>query len=264
MGLSMDASGSIPCVGLLHVLDSMNEVGTSRHLTLAKVFGDSQEVGGNCPLVLNGFLDDDRLWEVLLWSLIMDGHGSAVEHLLLAETETVLAWVEVPVILPLFLLAWVEVAVGSLVHVVELGVVVSWISFRIEDFLGVHQALCVHSEGVGALVVDLFFGPVVTSLVALAERLSDVGSVLAFHDVIELVLHAPHVLGLNHFVHVLRGVGLLTVGVVGWEWQLVIGHTVVSLNQSGLINMRFPKLFEVLGSAWASVDMNILSNAVVG
>lgn len=214
-------------------------------------------------MVLDCLLDDNSLGEVLLRSLIMDCHGGAVEHLLLAETKAVLAWVELPFVVPLFLLAWVEVAVSSLVHFLEPLFVITGIGLWIEDFLGVHESLGVNSEGVLGLVADFVSWPVVTSLVTLAEWFSDVGCVVVLLDVVELVLHACQVLRLDHLVDVLGVVSFLAVGVVRWERKLVVCDAIVPLNHSGLVDVGFSKLFEVFWSPWPVVSVNILSNAVI-
>ena len=76
--LTVDASGCVPGVSTLNVLDTVHEISSSWDLTLSEVLGDTQEVLSNCLLILHSLLDNDCLWVLLLWSFVVNGHSSTV------------------------------------------------------------------------------------------------------------------------------------------------------------------------------------------
>jgi len=68
-------------------------------------------------VVLNSLFNDDSFGELLFWSLVMNAHGSSVQDFLFTETEPVIAWVKLPVVIAVLLLSWSKIAVGLFVHV---------------------------------------------------------------------------------------------------------------------------------------------------
>lgn len=120
--LSMDASGGIPRVLTLHILNTMDEIRSSVRLALPKILTDAQHVVCDGLMILNCLFNNHCFWEVFLQPLVVQGHGSTVEYLLLAVAEAVLRWIELPFVVSRFLLARVVVAVRLLVHLVHLFV----------------------------------------------------------------------------------------------------------------------------------------------
>lgn len=112
----MNASGSVPWVLTLHVLDSVYEIGSSVRLALAEVLASAQHVIGYCLMILNSLFNDHCLWEILLESLVVESHGSTVQYLLFTVTEAVLFRIKLPLIVPLLLLSRCEVTMSLLVH----------------------------------------------------------------------------------------------------------------------------------------------------
>jgi hypothetical protein len=96
-----------------------------------------------------------------------------------------------------------------------------------------------------SILLDLVW-PLVASLVAHSERLLHHGSVLGLLDVIELISQAHHVLSLDHLVHMLRPVSLLSEGVVPWHIDCVIDGAWMDLFQPWLVLEAFPELLDVL------------------
>jgi hypothetical protein len=79
----VNTSGSIPWIRTLHVFDTVNEIGPSVDLSLAKVLGDTQKVGGNSSVVLDSLLYDGGFWESFLVSLIVKRVTSTIQDLFL-------------------------------------------------------------------------------------------------------------------------------------------------------------------------------------
>jgi hypothetical protein len=104
--------------------------------------------------------------------------------------------------------------------------------------------------------------PIVVSGKTLTQWFSYVWSVLSFFNVIKFVLHAKELASFHHSVDVLGSVAALSIGIGWWEMSLVICHTMMFLNLTWLVNMRFPKLFEVLWCPW-HIHVNILSNTII-
>lgn len=139
--LTVDASGSIPRVLTLHILNSVDKIRSSVRLTLPQILANSQHIIGNCLMVLNGFFDDHGFGEVFLESLVMESHGRSVQDFLLSVAETVITWVEIPVVVSCLLLPRCVVAVSPFVHLVHLGVVADeGTAHWINHFFGIFKA----------------------------------------------------------------------------------------------------------------------------
>lgn len=79
----MNTSGSIPWIRTLHVFDTVNEIGPSVYLSLAKILGDTQKVGGNSSVVFDSLLYDGGFWESFLVSLIVKRVTSTIQDFFL-------------------------------------------------------------------------------------------------------------------------------------------------------------------------------------
>lgn len=170
----------------------------------------------------------------------MDGLGSSIQHFLFSIPKPVVLWIEFPLVLSVLLLSWGEVSVSLSVL---RGVFVSLrltSSVRVEKLLGVDDSLGGHSEL--HLTVLGLSGPVIASFVALAQRFADVRGVLAFFDVVELVLHATQVLSLDNIVNMLGTVSAFSITESLWLDERVFGYTVVSLDLAWLVDMRLSEL----------------------
>ena len=71
-------------------------------------------------MVLNGLLDDNSLWELLLESFGVESHGSSVQHSFLSVSEPVVAWIKLPLVFSLLLLSRSVVSVSLSIHRVDL------------------------------------------------------------------------------------------------------------------------------------------------
>ena len=116
------------------------------------------------------------------------------------------ALIGLPVVVTRALLTRSEVTVRALVHFLSLALLLVGALRRIEDVLGVHRSSSWHSEGV-VLLLSLF-RPVIASLVALTEGLSDSGCVLALSQIIKLISKAVKILSLYDDLHRISGLRL--------------------------------------------------------
>lgn len=140
-------------------------------------------------MILDSFLDDDCLGEVLLEPLIVKCHGSTIENLLLAITEAVVFGIKLPFVVPFLLLSWRVVAMRFLVHLVHLLVVAhEGAAHWVQHLLCVFETRAGHTEGYGTILS--LFGPLITPREALSEWLALVRCILVFLDVVELVSEA--------------------------------------------------------------------------
>lgn len=152
-------------------------------------------------MILNGFLDDHRFGEVFLEPLIVEGHGCSVQDFLLSIAETVIAWVELPLVVPGLLLSWCVVTVSLFVHLVHLRVLADeGTAHWINHFFGAFKATCGYTEGMGSLGSHR---PIVVPGVAFTEWFTLVRSVLVFLDIVEFVCEAVQVLGFDNLANVL-------------------------------------------------------------
>lgn len=71
----------------------------------------------------------------------------------------------------------------------------------IQDLLSIHESDSWDTEF--HLSILGFVWPVVSSLVALAEWLTDMRSILTFFDIVKLILHSAKILGLDDFLNML-------------------------------------------------------------
>lgn len=133
----------------------------------------------------------------------MKSVSCSIQHLLFGVTEAVALWVESPVVVSVFLLTRGEVAMSFTVHVRHHFVLRLTDAKWVDHFFGTLQIFRAHSEGEGVFRADFVLWPLVVSRETLSERLSDVGGVLGFLDVVELVLHAQQLAALHHVNHML-------------------------------------------------------------
>ena len=127
----MDASGGVPRVLALNILNSVNEVIASGNLTLTKILALSKNVRGHSFLILDNLLHNYSFGELFLISFGMKCLGSTVQDSFLCIAKTVIFCVKLPVIISILLFAWSKVSVSLSVHLSNLlgfsHASVSWI-----------------------------------------------------------------------------------------------------------------------------------------
>jgi hypothetical protein len=260
--LSMDASGGVPWVSRLHVLDSMHEVFSSIALTLTQVLRLTKDVRANSFLVLHCLLNDHRLRVLLLKSFSMESHCCAIKDSLFAISESVVRWIKLPVVIPLLLFAWSIVSMSLPVHRSSVWILghkgtANWV----KHLLGTLESLGWHTE-LNVWVRMLW--PLVLTAETFAQRFPGVRCILVLLDIVELVGKTGEGLRLDDLVHWIRAKCGFSITVVVSEFAGIICHTPMLLNFAGLVNMRFPILLEVLRSrgsiAWL---MHVLANREV-
>lgn len=258
--LAMDAPGGVPWVSSDHILDSMNEVSSSIVLTLAEVFGFSEDVRGDSFLVLDSLLNNDSLGVLLLVPLCVESESCSIENSLLTVAESVVCWVELPVVFSLLLLTWGIVSMGLSVHGSGRGVVCNECSSNwVEHFFGALEALGWHTKLIALVHV---LRPVVLSREAFAKGLSIVACVLSLLDIVELVRQTCEGLSLDHGVDWVGSVSALSITVVVGVLLLVCRHSPVLLDLAGLVHVGLSIFLQVL-RGWRSVHVDILTDAEV-
>lgn len=226
-------------------------------------------------MILNDLLNNHRLGESLLDALGHDGLGSAVKQLLLAVAERVGnhvtgsvsdAGVRLPVVVAGPLLARTEVAVSLLVHFFSFAPLLHGACSRVEDILGVGGGMRGHTEAMVLLGGDLL-GPLVATLVRLAEGLAHGRGILTLLSVIEFVSESIQVLGLDDHVDGVSTHGLLAESVGLGEIGLAnlkagMHHDLTRIHVVGLT-----ELADVRGSSEVSsglVAVGVLADGHVG
>jgi len=151
-------------------------------LTLTKIFDGAEHVLCNGFLIFDDLLNDHRLGEGLLNSLRHDRLSSSIQQLLLTVTERMClnvtrsfsnTRVSLPVVVTSSLLARAKVTVRLLVHFGGFTFFFHRATLRVEDVLGRHANAGGNTEFVGSILLGNLLRPLVTSLVADAERLSN-------------------------------------------------------------------------------------------
>lgn len=180
----MNTLASSPSVFLDFRGASVNEVRISLLLALPEIFALAEEVIGGILMILDTLLHDDGLRILFLLPITLKSQSSSIQDLFLGITESVITWVESPVVVSVTLLAWSEVHVS--LHVESVRVLVDLSTSSWEDHvLGTFESSCRKTEL--SLTAGSLLWPIVLAGKALAEGLSDMGGVLAFFDVVELV-----------------------------------------------------------------------------
>ena len=103
-----------------------------------------------------------------------------------------------PVVVASSLLAGTEVTVRALIHFLCLVFLLHGASRWVEDILGRDTVAGWYAKCVLALLLSYLLWPIVYTLVALTEGLTNGGGILAFLDVIEFVSEAIQILSFNH------------------------------------------------------------------
>ena len=175
----------------------------------------------------------------------MEGHGGPVEQTLLAVPEGMFVPVQVPVVTPVPLFARPEVAVRLRVHLSHRFVLFA--RPCVHHLLRAFAAECRHAKGEVRVLTG--FRPLVSSFIALGERLLQLRGVLALLYVVELVRQTLHGLSLYHLRHVLRSESLLAETVLIRHGQAVIHKTRVDLLYTRLVLETFSVALDILWSA---------------
>ena len=108
------------------------------------------------------------------------------------------ARVGLPVVVASPLLAGTKVTVRALIHFLCLVFLLHGASRWVEDILSRDTIAGLYAECVLALLLGYLLWPLVTTLVALTERLTNGGGILTFLDVIEFVSETIQILSFNH------------------------------------------------------------------
>ena len=112
-------------------------------------------------MVLNSLLDNDGLWVLLFVSLGVERKGGTIQNSLLTITESVICWVDFPVVISLLLFTWCVVSVSLSVHRSGTWIISNKSSpNRVKHILGALKPLRGHTEIVGFLILDMLW-PVV-------------------------------------------------------------------------------------------------------
>ena len=123
---------------------------------------------------------------------MLEGLSCAVQDFLFAVAEPVILWVNIPVVVPLLLLACREVAMRFDIEAFDfvgfLGCAVVWV----EHLLGVLEAGSGHTKCNIAIVRLL--RPLILPLVALSKRLAHMRLIFALFDIVKFVREALQVL----------------------------------------------------------------------
>jgi hypothetical protein len=96
-----------------------------------------------------------------------------------------------------------------------------------------HCVLLIGLE-VGSGLLDVL-RPLVVSLVRLAKRLLELGSVLLLFELIELISQPTQCLGFNHFTHMLTPISLLAESVAIRDSGLIFKHAWMDLLNTWLV-----------------------------
>lgn len=139
-------------------------------LSLTEILGLTKDVRGDSFVVLYSLLDDDGLRVLLLVALWVQSKSGSIEHPLLTIAESVISWVELPVVVSLLLLSWRIISMSLPVHsscrwVISDEGTSNWV----EHLLGALETLAGHTEF--HLATLSFLGPIILSLVTLTEGL---------------------------------------------------------------------------------------------
>ena len=123
---------------------------------------------------------------------MLEGLGRAVEDFLFAVAESVILWVNIPVVISLLLLARSEITVRLNIEAFDFISFLSCTIIWVEHLLGVLEAGSGRAE-CNIAIVGLFW-PLVLTQVAFSERLANMRLILPFFNIVEFVREALQVL----------------------------------------------------------------------
>jgi hypothetical protein len=174
----------------------------------------------------------------------------------------VVVGVHLPLVVPLLLLAWLEIAVRLPIQSLGVGVFLDLgTSLGVNHVLGILESCGGDSEG--NLAILSLFRPVVAPRIPLAQRFSLLGGILVLLDVVEFVGQSAEVLGLDHVLHVLGAISALSVAVGGREFRFVVGQSPVLLDFARLVDMGL-SVFAQMGRRVSSGVVHVLPDVEVG
>jgi hypothetical protein len=230
--------------------------GVTHTLALAEVFDCSEHVLCNGFLVLNDFLNDDSFREGLFDTLGHDRFGSSVKEFLLTVAEWVslhvssgagYARVCLPVVVTGLLFTGAKIAVRLLVHHGSVAFFFQRSSGGVKDVLSRHGVTSGDTEGV--VLLYHLLGPLVSTLVALAKRLTHGGGILSFLGVIETISKTIQVLSLNHDIDGIGTLSRAAISVSLWHVRLTLLKTGMHHNLTRCHIVCLTVLTDVGGSA---------------
>lgn len=240
----MEALGRVPDAVADLVLNAEGVVSRHGRLALSEVLRLAEYVRRDCLHVFNRLLNDHSFGERVVEALVVNRHCRPVNQALLSISETVCRLIEAPVVTAVLLLARCEVPMGLDVHLSD-GLVVLDVGLRIEDLF---DCLTASSEaGHAKLEVACLDGlrPLIVTLEALGQRLSDLRGILGLLDVVELLSHTLQVLCLDHGVDVVGAEGLLAEAALVRDG--VVDHARVDLLNARLVLETLAVTLDVLG-----------------
>lgn len=145
--LTVNASGCVPWVITLNILDSMNKVSSSISLTLSQILRLTKEVLSNSSMVFNSFLYNCCFWELVFIPLCMKGHSSTIFNSLLTISKYMGIWVEFPLIVSVFLFTWLKVTMGLLIHFLDSSIIILHsTSYWVDHIFGALKASWWHTK----------------------------------------------------------------------------------------------------------------------
>jgi hypothetical protein len=214
-------------------------------------------------MILNSFLNDHGFWILLLVSLGVESKSRSIQNTFFAITESVVCWIEFPVVFSLFLLPWGVVAVGFSIH--SGG---AWIigdkssSHWVKHFFCALETLRWNTKF--DLTALSMLWPLVLSAEPLSKRLSIMRGILVLLDIIKLIGESSKGLSLDNLSNWVRAVSLFSITVVICELFLVLGDTPMLLDFTGFINMALSVFFQMLwGGRCLRWEMHILTDGEV-
>lgn len=215
-------------------------------------------------MVFHSLLDYHSFWELFFVSLVVESQGSTIQNFLFTETESVIGWIKFPIIVSIFLFSWGVVSVSLSVHGGG-----HWV---ISDMCPSHWVYHLFSifkscwwNTISYIWVSLYLvRPVITSWVTFSERLSDVGCIFIFFNIVKFISKTGKSLSLDHIIDMSWPICAFSVTVALWEWFGIIGYSPMFLNFAGFIDVRFSVFLKMLWCRWHFFFiMNILSDTEV-
>lgn len=223
----MDASGCVPWIITLHVLDAVHVV-RSWSLSLSKVLWNAQQVWWNTFEIFNCLFGDYGFGEIVVVSLWFQSLGGSIKNSLFSIPESVLCWVKFPVVISRFLLARGKVAVSFSVKGLLISCLIQINTLWENHFFGTIEPLTWNTE----LHISIlrFLWPIVNSFITCTKWLSDMWTIFVFLDIVESISKAFQILSTDDILDVLTGVSFLSIRICFCESFGIISYTPMFLD----------------------------------
>jgi len=140
-------------------------------------------------VVLYGLFDDCCFWVIFFKSLIMEGVGCSIENLLFSIAKAVLIWVYFPIIVSFFLFTWRIISMSLFIHSVNFWIILNECTIHwVKHFFCAFKSTCWYTKGILLnIILSDHLWPFILSSVARTKRLSFMGGILIFFDIVKLV-----------------------------------------------------------------------------